>query len=339
MGGAKRHGFVPTLTGTAVMAFFLCLALTAGALAVFLDKVSNGPNRIQTGSLSSAFWGSQTLSSDGTLSNRFDLTDPANKLFEGVAWYPGTQCVRYLQVENTGTLPLSYTIVFSSLDHKLGEHLTFAIRPLNGCLGSPSSGSNKTVAGNQIDSITIENPFLPPDTTSKEIFEITCRMDEWDAFYGRTSPDLFFSLDITLLVTQTEITQPGGAVLCARWEDLLSVAPFGTVLLTQDIYAPQEALTLDRPVNFDLNGHTLTVRSLRMTDSSRKGLVGFRNGSIIATGRTPDSDYGIVVDAPQVQVHFSGFSGTVYANGLVFEDGVPQIEPDPPSLADGITGS
>ncbi|MCI9272964.1 MAG: hypothetical protein HFE39_03295 [Clostridiales bacterium] len=327
----------PALTSTAVTAVLLCLALTVGALSAFWDHTSNGQNRIQTGFLSAALWGSHTLSPDGSLDNRFSLSDPSNKLFDGVDWVPGMQCVRYLQVENTGTLPLSYTVSFSMRDQQLGEHLIFAIRPMEGCGGSLSPDSEHLVRGNEIETVRLQNSSLPPGY-SNDIYEITCKMEEWEASYGRTSPDLRYDLDITLLVTQTGMPPSGGAVLASCWDDLRNAAPFGTILLTRDIHAPQEDLALHYPVNFDLNGHTLTIKSLHITDpdSSGRGMIGFRNGTLAATGQVLNSGYGIVVDAPQMQVHFSGINGIVFANGVVYEDGIPQEEAEAPPLTDGV---
>lgn len=331
----NRRIFIPTLTGLTLLSIILCLTLAASAFALFFDQVSNSGNRMETGTLSSSFWYSEQLTEDGSLENRKDLSDSTNKLFGERGWTPGQKAVRYLQVENTGTLPLSYSIVFDTVDDGLGEYLTFTIRPVGSCRGTVAlSSASDTTTGAMLPNAEIYNASLPPGNSTQEIYEITCTLTGPQGVYGRSTPNLHFSLNVHLIVMQTGVPQPGGVVLAYSWSDLSRAEPFGTILLMRDIDAGQRDVLWDCPVNLDLNGHTLTVKSLHMADD-RTGTVGLISGGIIATGTVPGSKYGVIIDTPQANVHFSDYTGTVLVNGVLFMDGLQQ-DTEPPPEVDGV---
>lgn len=312
----------------------VCFALISHAFALYHDQIQNSQNQIKSGKLSARFWCSDTLLENQELANRQDLANPGIQLFSEYNWMPGQTCVRYLQVENTGNLPLDYRIHFSVTDEGLGSSLLFSIRPLNSQAIVENTDHPQSILGNELQQITLSNSNLSPYSSQGDLYEIICRYPS--SSLVSTPSDQQFRMDISLLVMQTGISQPNGIVCAKRLEDLIQAPSHSTVFLMNDIHSEEEEISLGRLINLDLNGCTLFVKTLSIHAEEDSAAMGIINGSIKTNALVPGESCGMVIHAPKASVHFTDFLGTALVNGVLYENGIPPSDVEVPPNVDGI---
>ena len=99
---------------SSVMALFLCFAMLMGTtFAWFTDVVSSEGNVIKTGTLDVGLTWTDDFDADESAWNDVEPTDAnpnPEKIFDYTLWEPGYTQVRYLKVENKGSLALKYKL-------------------------------------------------------------------------------------------------------------------------------------------------------------------------------------------------------------------------------------
>ena len=96
--------------GSSIVALLICCTMLIGTTyAWFTDSVTSSGNKIQSGTLDVAFtWSDDYVAAEDAWNNVEDENAPA--IFDYALWEPGYTQVRYLKVENKGSLALKYKL-------------------------------------------------------------------------------------------------------------------------------------------------------------------------------------------------------------------------------------
>ena len=197
---SKRIRFVWGSMAVILLCFFL---LTGSTLAWFSDTAKS-TGRIQAGNLKVGF-----LAGDGVngsnLENPVDLSDSSQKMFDEKDFMPGASGTRYLQIENNGSMPLSYQVEFSVRDsNNLGEVITFKLEKVVENSEPISPKIVTEVSGDAImEDMSVKSLSLPVGT--HDIYKLTYTMaPTLENIYNPTGSDTSYEylLDASIRANQ-----------------------------------------------------------------------------------------------------------------------------------------
>ncbi|WP_040196042.1 SipW-dependent-type signal peptide-containing protein [Candidatus Soleaferrea massiliensis] len=303
------------------LSIILCLAMFIGTtLAWFSDTVSNKGNRIQAGDLKIGFYATdnEKLATDSkgepneeiesaTWRNLKTETAPIFN-FEGPA-QPGDTLTRYIMIKNEGSIALKYFLDFVVNDGGLGDAVQVDLQRVQ---PTPDVDAT-TYTAKQMADLKVNGS----SSTKGEymIYKITMR---FDASAGNTYQGGDVSMDINLTATQNKDDAIAGLTRVSTVDEINAAPANASIILMNNIFEKDEAITRTNLANIDLNGYTLYVKSFNVTNTDVIGTMDVTNSGKIGGLLVADtSDNAAKVDLPKCTVNWSAAAARLNEDGSI----------------------